>query len=89
MNSRHQLAHKLMMDFGLPPGHPTDAELDGILDDVRRLHALGVAPSERQIFDIVSRRVRDAGTFMYGGLDFQNLNALFALVLQQAHGARK
>ena len=89
MNSRQQLAHKLMMEFGLPPGHPTDTELDGILEDVRRLHALGATPSERQVLDIMSRRVRGVGTYFYRGLDFQNLNALFALVLQQAQGVRK
>jgi hypothetical protein len=89
MNSRHQLVHKLMMEFGLPPGHPTDSELDGILEDLRRLHVLGVAPSERQILDIVTRRVRGVGTFIYRGLDFQNLNALFAIVLQQSQAVKK
>ena len=85
-DARERLAHKLMMEFRLPPGRPTDAELDGILAEIR---ALGSVPAGRVLGEIIYRRVRYTGKYIYDGLDFQNLNTLFAIVLQQAQGVKK
>jgi hypothetical protein len=85
-DARERLAHKLMMEFRLPPGRPTAAELEGVLAEIR---ALGGVPAGRVLGEIVHRRVRSTGKYIYDGLDFQNLNTLFAIVLQQSRDVKK
>lgn len=88
-DARERLAHKLMLEFRLPPGRPTAAELDEILAEVRPLSGGGGVPGGRALGEIIYRRVRFKGKYIYDGLDFQNLNTLFAIVLQQSQGVKK
>ncbi|WNG22853.1 hypothetical protein F0U62_01545 [Cystobacter fuscus] len=90
LSARERLAHALKLQFQLPPDRPTDNELDAILqdvDDFRVRH--GRKATEHEWAKIVHRHVRFEGHWRYDGLDFQDLNALFAIIQMQAQGMKR
>jgi hypothetical protein len=90
MSPRERLAHSLMLRFQLPPGRPTDAELDAILHDIEIFQAShGKEATEGDWAKIVSRHVRFTGRYRYDGLDFQDLNVLFALIQTQSQARKR
>lgn len=84
MNARSALAHALMLKFGLPPGGPNDAQLDRILADISRIEAAGRVPSEADWGVSVARHVPQKEKHFYGGMDYSDLNALFAQAKKQS-----
>jgi hypothetical protein len=87
MDPRQTLAHALMMKFELPPGRPTDDELDFIVDEI----------SSKLIFELtteadwersVRKHVLLAGRYKRGGEDFSDLTALLQAVLRQARSGK-
>lgn len=85
MTPREAFAHKLKLRFRLPPNRPTDPELDAITRDAVALASrAGRALTEDEWETIVYAHVKFQGHYIYEGLDFQDLNALFALMQAQA-----
>ena len=90
MTPRQRLAHELRIRWKLPPGRPTDEEVDLILQDVAQAearHSRQLTPAEWQALTL--ERVRFTGDYIYKGLNFQDLNALLAAVRAEARAAKK
>lgn len=84
MKARAELAHALKLKFKLAPDQPTDYQLELILEDIGRIEAVGREPSEADWANIVDKRVPQSGKHFYGGLDYSDLNALFAQAKKQS-----
>lgn len=84
MDARSRLAYALLRKFGLPPGKPDDYQLDRILADMARIEAAGRTPTEADWALSVERHVPQNGKHFYGGLDYSDLNALFAQAKKQS-----
>lgn len=89
MNAREQMKHKLMILAGLPR-HPTDAQLDAIIDDLLEVKKTRL-PTERDWIEAAGRYVPSAGTHKYAGEDMSNLNALLIQIqnARPSSGSRK
>lgn len=85
MSGRLDLRRELSRWFTFPAGHPTDADLDQIVDRVADFRDGGATPpSQWDIERIVTTQVPQARVHRYDGLDFRMLNALLALLRAQA-----
>jgi len=90
MSPRERLAHSLKIRFRLPPDRPTDDELDAILRDVEVFQAFqDEEVTEEDWAKIVARHVPFKGRNLYEGLDFQDLNVLFALIQTQSQARKR
>ncbi|ATB41262.1 hypothetical protein CYFUS_006727 [Cystobacter fuscus] len=90
MDARESLAHILKIKFRLPPARPSDEELDAILGDVAELRRSKRRDlTEEEWGEIVYRHVKFRGKYLYEGLDFSDLNALYAMLRAQAQSMRK
>jgi hypothetical protein len=83
MTVKERLAHALKVKFGLPPDRPTDSELASIVGDAAKY---GRKLTDEEWRNIVDRHVRGAQKHVYEGLDFSDLNALFAILRAQRSG---
>jgi hypothetical protein len=82
---RNTLAYQLRTQFGLPPDRPTDSELDAIIRDVDAFSVRsGRAPSKDEWRSFTLHHARCDDTYIYKGLNFQDLNALLASIRAQA-----
>ena len=89
MSARDRLQHALQIRFGLPPGRPTDRELDRIAHAVPILETR-FGPLNDDAWRVVTHYyVRFVGKYVYQGQDFSDLNALLAAVRMQAASSRK
>jgi hypothetical protein len=90
MSPRERLAHSLKIRFRLPPDRPTDDELDAILRDVEVFQAFqDDEATEEDWARIVARHVPFKGRNLHEGLDFQDLNVLFALIQTQSQARKR
>lgn len=89
MNAREQMKHKLMILAGLPR-HPTDHELDAVIDDILEVKKTRL-PTEGDWITAAGRHVSGAGTYKYAGEDMSNLNALLIQIqnARPSSGSRK
>jgi hypothetical protein len=85
MTLTESLRHHLKVQFRLPPNRPDDDELQAIVAEVLlEEDTLGRPLLNEELREIVHRHVQFKGFYKYEGLDFQDLNALFAQVRAQA-----
>lgn len=90
MKPREKLAHTLKLRFGLPPDRPTDAELSRIITAVPQLEAkLGRVLTDDDWRIVTLHFVRFEYKYVYDGQNFQDLNALFAMIRMHASSPRK
>ena len=89
MTVHDQMKHKLMILAGLPR-HPTDAELDAIIDDIVEVKKTRL-PTDGDWIKAAGRHVPGAGTHKYAGEDMSNLNALLMQIqnARPSSGSRK
>ena len=85
MTDRQALAYQLRIQFELPPDRPSETEFEGIIESARRFIARhGRSPSKDEWRSITAEHVQFDGEYFYKGLNFQDLNALFAVIRAQA-----
>lgn len=90
MKARERLAHTLKVRFGLPPDRPTDAELNQIIAAVPLLEAkLARSLTDHDWRLVAYHFVEFDSKYIYEGLNFQDLNALFAMIRAQSSSQRK
>lgn len=76
------LRHALKMKFKLPPDRPTDDELISIIKDAKNLSFKELKKSDTWA-EIVNKYVKFEGFYLYEGLDFSDINALYQQLLSQ------
>jgi hypothetical protein len=87
MTIGEQLTHALKVRFRLPPDRPSHHELLAIVGEAIDTEARLRRPlSDDEWKDITYRHVPFEGKYIYEGLNFQNLNALLAVVRAQVRG---
>jgi hypothetical protein len=78
--SINTLGHHLKMKFKLPPDRPTAAEVKAIVAEVERLPEDQRTDSAWR--EIVYKHVNFVGIYKYEGIDYSDLNALQAQIIQ-------
>ena len=80
MKNEDALKHALVIKMGLPPGHPTDAELAAIIRTVSAIKA-SRTPTDADWQAACERHVPGAGTHVYAAEDTSDLNQLLMRLL--------
>ena len=75
MPSNEALKRALLMKMGLPPGHPTDAELEQIIQFILAIKSRR-DPTDTDWRTACERYVPGAGTYVYAAADNSDLNEL-------------
>jgi hypothetical protein len=81
IDAKRQLAHSLKLRFGLPPGEPTDDQVDAIVAELAMIGRQR-RPVEADWRAAVKRHCPGAGPYKYASTDNSDLNWL----LSQAGG---
>lgn len=89
MDPRERLQHVLQLRFGLPPGRPTDSELDKICRAVPILERKFGQLNDDGWRTVTLFFVRFEGKWAYHGQDFSDLNALLLAIRLQASSSRR
>ncbi|VBB05586.1 Hypothetical protein LUCI_0796 [Lucifera butyrica] len=69
----------LQIKFGLPPGHPTNEELNKIFTDINRIPLS--SRTEAAWGQIVEKHVAGFRTYKYAGLDMSDLNVMYSQII--------
>ncbi len=80
MTNREQLKHALMMKMGLPPGHPTDAEFQLVIQQISRIRTQRGSTSD-DWRKACERYVPGAGSHIYAAEDTSDLDMLLDRLL--------
>ena len=81
MTDREMLIRALLMKMGLPPGHPTDNELNLIIQYVSSIRKFRV-PTDEDWRAACGKYVPDAGNYVYAAGDTSDLNELLMRILR-------
>ena len=81
MTDREVLKHGLLMKMGLPPGHPTDAELDLIIQYISGIRPVRT-PTDADWRAACVKYVERTGEFVYAAQDTSDLNELLMTILR-------
>nr|WP_298114090.1 hypothetical protein [uncultured Pseudomonas sp.] len=84
MTENERLAHSLRMQFGLPPGQPSDSQLVNIKAAIKRIRDQGQTPNRSDWERAVNEYCPGAGSWSYSGIDNSDLNTLLALAIANA-----
>lgn len=75
------LRYHLKLKFGLPQDRPTNKELGYILNDIKSIPKNKL--DEKKWEEIVLKHVKFDGKYIYEGLDFSDLNVLYAQIINE------